>query len=277
MPSLRSFTTFASGLLSQIPLGNINSPTESPNALSYGHHCPADSPLSCHNTTTAPDSCCFIYPGGQLLQTQFWDASPAVGPDDSWTLHGLWYAYLAFFPTSEPPIVTLQPVQVTLLTTSPQSRPDLCDGSYPTFCNAAPRHFDITQTLSARKELYLLAYMEKYWLPNSGSPERFWQHEWNKHATCINTLSPSCYGDEWKKGDEVVDFFTRAVEVFKSLDTYQALATANILPSTTATYTSDDIRGALQAITGKEVAIKCRGNQLNELELVTNPVSADFG
>lgn len=27
-----------------------------------------------------------------MLQTQFWDADPAVGPDDSWTIHGLWWA-----------------------------------------------------------------------------------------------------------------------------------------------------------------------------------------
>lgn len=46
--------------------------------------------LSCHNTTIVQDLCCFNAPGGQLLQTQFWDTAPATGPDDSWTLHGLW-------------------------------------------------------------------------------------------------------------------------------------------------------------------------------------------
>src|SRR5689334_19309257 len=52
--------------------------------------CPADSPLSCQNTTTVQDLCCFNAPGGQLLLTQFWDADPPTGPEDSWTLHGLW-------------------------------------------------------------------------------------------------------------------------------------------------------------------------------------------
>jgi ribonuclease T2 len=46
--------------------------------------------LSCHNTTAVADLCCFNAPGGQLLQTQFWDTDPATGPDDSWTIHGLW-------------------------------------------------------------------------------------------------------------------------------------------------------------------------------------------
>lgn len=60
--------------------------------------CPIDGPLSCHNSTSVSDSCCFIYPGGQLLLTQFWDTRPSIGPNNSWTLHGLWYVcFYAFF------------------------------------------------------------------------------------------------------------------------------------------------------------------------------------
>ena len=47
--------------------------------------------LSCQNTTAVSDLCCFNAPGGQLLQTQFWDYNPPTGPSDSWTVHGLWY------------------------------------------------------------------------------------------------------------------------------------------------------------------------------------------
>ena len=57
--------------------------------------------------------------------------------------------------------------------------------------------------------------MKTYWLPDRGAPESFWEHEWNKHGTCINTLAPSCYGDNYQPGDEVVDFFHKAVETFK--------------------------------------------------------------
>ena len=93
-PSIRSLLTYAHGLLSQFPLGSTPSSQTTPSRaytpFSDAPSCPSDSPLSCHNTTAAPDSCCFIYPGGQLLQTQFWDTDPAVGPTDSWTLHGLW-------------------------------------------------------------------------------------------------------------------------------------------------------------------------------------------
>lgn len=46
--------------------------------------------LSCRAQYHGQNTCCFNYPGGQMLQTQFWDADPAVGPVDSWTIHGLW-------------------------------------------------------------------------------------------------------------------------------------------------------------------------------------------
>lgn len=35
--------------------------------------------LSCQNTTVVSDLCCFNAPGGQMLQTQFWDTSPSTG------------------------------------------------------------------------------------------------------------------------------------------------------------------------------------------------------
>lgn len=52
--------------------------------------CPVDVPQSCQNTTVQEDTCCFNYPGGQVLQTQFWDTDPSTGPANSWTIHGLW-------------------------------------------------------------------------------------------------------------------------------------------------------------------------------------------
>ncbi|PBP27304.1 ribonuclease T2 family protein [Diplocarpon rosae] len=258
MPSLRSLSSFAGGLLSQIPLlsqpqqpVSISSPqSQSPfppvnsvgpgvGASNFEHICPINSPTSCHNSTAFPDSCCFIYPGGQLLQTQFWDTGPSIGPSDSWTLHGLW--------------------------------PDLCDGSYPTFCTQAPMYHNITAILSSSSsslstssnEPSLLDYMKTYWLPNRGSPDSFWEHEWNKHGTCINTLAPSCYS-AYTPGSEVVDFFTRAVALFKELDTYKALAAKGIVPVWGKTYTRAEILDALKAVTGQEVVIGCRGRVINQ-------------
>lgn len=59
-------------------------------AVAASVSCPSNSPLSCQNTTAVSNTCCFNYPGGQLLQTQFWDTDPSTGPSNSWTIHGLW-------------------------------------------------------------------------------------------------------------------------------------------------------------------------------------------
>jgi ribonuclease T2 len=117
--SLRNFLTYASNLFSQVPLrlsdipnqfGAVLSPpsTTSSDSSDYspaGHvpdtitpyipltgapSCPLDGPVSCHNKT-AGDSCCFVYPGGRLLLTQFWDEQVHVGgSEEDWTVHGLW-------------------------------------------------------------------------------------------------------------------------------------------------------------------------------------------
>lgn len=110
----------------------------------------------------------------------------------------------------------------------------------------------------------LLDFMSTYWLPNRGSAEYFWEHEWSKHGTCINTLSPKCYGDNYAAGQEVVDFFARAVDLFKTLDTYQTLSKAGIVPSTTKTYTLSAIESALSTLTGFEAIVGCSRGQLNQ-------------
>jgi ribonuclease T2 len=152
IPSIRSLSTFASGILSQLPFGAFNTPSRT--YVPYGNapSCPIDSPLSCHNNTEAPDSCCFIYPGGQLLQTQFWDTSPAIGPDDSWTLHGLWYAPLSRL---------YHQIETNNLLFH---RPDLCDGTYPQFCTSAPNYYNISDIISASQNPELLDFMNSYWL-----------------------------------------------------------------------------------------------------------------
>lgn len=80
MPSLRTLGKLAlSGAQMVLAQGAVN-PFQS---------C-SNPQLSCHNSTVVENLCCFNAPGGQLLQTQFWDTHPVTGPVDSWTLHGLW-------------------------------------------------------------------------------------------------------------------------------------------------------------------------------------------
>ena len=86
LPSMRSIAKFALGSSQFL----LTPPAD--NAVLGGSVPSCANPvLSCHNTTRQTDLCCFNAPGGQLLQTQFWDTNPVSGPADSWTVHGLWY------------------------------------------------------------------------------------------------------------------------------------------------------------------------------------------
>jgi ribonuclease T2 len=61
--------------------------------------------------------------------------------------------------------------------------------------------------------------MQTYWVSDDESNEAFWDHEWKTHGTCISTLNPSCY-TTYSTGEEAVDFFTTAVDLFQTLPTY---------------------------------------------------------
>lgn len=90
MPSLQKIlnTIGLAGLLSlrpeKLPFNGLAIPQGS------GSSCPSPGELSCQTEFNNQDTCCFNYPGGHFLQTQFWDTDPVTGPKDSWTIHGLW-------------------------------------------------------------------------------------------------------------------------------------------------------------------------------------------
>jgi len=199
-------------------------------------NCPSSIPLSCENTTVVKDMCCYEYPGGVMLQTQFWDYNPSNGPNDSFTVHGLW--------------------------------PDNCamDGSYQQNCNSKLNVGSVTNVLKSFGEDELLSNMTKYWKNINGNDASLWQHEFNKHGTCVNTINPSCYGDDFKTNQNVVDYFKVAFHLFEQLPTFEWLKDAGITPSNSKTYTSDEISKALKDKFGHEVYIGCdKNNGLNEV------------
>ena len=61
--------------------------------------------------------------------------------------------------------------------------------------------------------------MNTYWVDINGDDESFWEHEWEKHGTCISTFDPSCYND-YTPQEEVPDFFQATVDLFQTLDSY---------------------------------------------------------
>lgn len=99
----------------------------------------------------------------------------------------------------------------------------------------------------------------------SGGNAHLWAHEYNKHATCINTLAPSCYGDDYTPGLEVVDYFARVAGLFRTLDTYTALKQAGIEPDSTKVYPLSDIKSTLEEFSGGRVILRCGGQEHNIL------------
>ncbi|KAI4722679.1 ribonuclease T2 [Aureobasidium sp. EXF-10727] len=198
--------------------------------------CPANAPISCQTSGTIQNTCCTEVQG-QVLQTQFWDSSPATGPSDSWTIHGLW--------------------------------PDNCDGSYEATCDSSRAYTDIGCILLDKGHGDILSYMETYWKDYQGDDESFWEHEWSKHGTCYSTLNPDCYTD-YEKEDELVDFLNTTITLFKDLPTYEWLADAGITPSSSKTYTNAQITNALQSQFGATPILSCTSGKLNQVEYVFN-------
>ena len=120
MPSIRSFSAFLA--ISQTVFG-ISSPVWRLASNGSFAACP-DPQLSCHNSTAVENLCCFNSPGGSLLQTQFWDANPATGPEDSWTIHGLWVWFS--------PVVRRRNVFVVLMNSVSYSPIDATEHTMPT-------------------------------------------------------------------------------------------------------------------------------------------------
>ncbi|KAL4249529.1 RNase T2 family protein [Abortiporus biennis] len=195
-------------------------------------------PLSCHNTTVQSNTCCFNAPGGHFLQTQFWDYNSPVdfaGPNNSWTIHGLW--------------------------------PDHCDGTFDQFCAPGREVSNITQILQQHGENEILDYMHTFWKDNTGNDESFWEHEFNKHGTCISTLEPQCI-QNFEDRNDVVIFIKRTISLFQILPTHKFLKAKGIVPSTNTTYKFSDVLSALTSATGKNPTVQCNGRNkqfLNEL------------
>ncbi|KAG8705927.1 ribonuclease T2-like [Ceratobasidium sp. 394] len=199
--------------------------------------CSISGQASCQNTTAQSNLCCFEAPGGQLLQTQFWDFNPSTGPSDSWTIHGLW--------------------------------PDHCDGTFDSNCDPSRAYTDITSILTNGGASDILDYMKTYWVDINGNDESFWEHEWGKHGTCMSTLKPACISSS-VKGQDAIYYFTRVVNLFKTLTTYEFLGAAGIYPSSTATYTLSQLTSAVKAKWGFTPAFDCTSGSINAVSYYYN-------
>jgi len=218
--------TASSSLSSSSPLSSSSTPVPS-QLPSIFKSCPADLPLSCSTGALNADSCCVESPGGVLLQTQFWDYNPSTGPNDSWTIHGLW--------------------------------PDNCDGSYSSYCDDSMNVDSVKSVLQSFNEKELLDFMNSYWKDYQGNDDDLWTHEYNKHATCMSTLKPDCFSDNTVNLN-MVEFFKQVTSMYKNLPSYEWLADAGIVPSNNVKYAKSDVAAALKSKFGAEVYFACDKN-----------------
>ncbi|KAK1656817.1 ribonuclease T2 family protein [Colletotrichum godetiae] len=222
LPTTQTPITNTKTSLSSSPSTNniLTTPVTTYEPLSGAPRCPIDGP--------GQNVCCHVYPSGRVLLAQFWDDTVHVGgAEEDWTVHGLW--------------------------------PDSCDESYKAFYGMTPQFDNITDILKHYGQDDLLALMERYWIAAYGTNNHLWAHEYNKHASCINTLSSTCYDTAYNPGIEVVDYFTRAFSLFRQLDTFTALERASITPSSSRRYALADVTRTLENLSGGRVVLRCSG------------------
>jgi ribonuclease T2 len=93
-------------------------------------------------------------------------------------------------------------------------------------------------------------------------------HRFSKHATCTSTFDVACYGPNYKKNQDVVDFFQAVVRAYQQFPTYDFLASAGILPSNKTAYALADIQQAIASQTGAVPYLGCSGANHTQLSEV---------
>ena len=90
--------------------------------------------------------------------------------------------------------------------------------------------------------------------------------EYSLQSQCMSTFDTQCYPN-YQPTEEVPDFFQKTVDTFKTLPSYDWLADAGIVPSTTVTYTAQQFQDALSAHHGgNQVYLGCTSSgEIDEL------------
>ncbi|SGZ56885.1 CIC11C00000005228 [Sungouiella intermedia] len=210
--------------------------------------------FSCNAPGIVSNSSCCYENYGIIMQTQFWDFNPdylkgilkrtpersySSDVNQTFTIHGLWN--------------------------------DRCDGSYDQFCKPELEFTDsdnlenVIVNQFGRQDLYDL--MIKYWINGTvAGSQSLWQHEYNKHGTCFNTLQPNCFLGPYTKFENAVAYYQKAVEVWSGLPTYKFLEQADIVPTTEKKYNLSDVQNALAyGHHGKQVYVGCSQGAISEI------------
>lgn len=231
------------------------------------------SAYSCQNTTAIPlkDQCCFEN-FGIILLTQFWDYNPDYL---NATLSGNSSALAAAKKAINATVITDED-DVNRKFTIHGLWDDLCDGSYSQECDPGLDIYDATDNITrvlvdqfGKGDLYNT--MQTYWVNNvksnvpGGGNIALWEHEFNKHGSCFNTIKPHCFTGFYNRFENTVNFWQKAVEVWSKLDTYFFLESAGITPTLDRQYNLTDVQKALKKAHGGQAYIGCLNGAIDEI------------
>ncbi|KAG0049623.1 ribonuclease T2-like [Gryganskiella cystojenkinii] len=187
--------------------------------------CSTDGPTSCKNMSVITNTCCFEAPGGLLYLSQTWDTKPGSGPMDSFTINGL--------------------------------LSENCDGTFLASCDSSREYVNIRSFLNDQGYSDVLKSMETYWVAGNSESELLWEQAWGIHGTCMSTLHPSCLPSGSALGTDACWYFSAAMKLFQMFPTYSLLATQEITPSETRTFTVTQLISALKSASGYLPALQC--------------------
>lgn len=162
-------------------------------------------------------SCCRRSFGIRLRQRDPWIRGPfmAFGEAGPFNCLLVWTRYTD--PVSPGQIIAMARMMptATLPAITPTSRPFYSHLARRTFSHTCRRIGRTTKATISR-----FGNMNGN-SPHLSHPHRVANMEYRtKHGTCISTLNPDCYADHTPT-EEVVDFFQKTVDLFKTLPSYQ--------------------------------------------------------
>jgi ribonuclease T2 len=100
--------------------------------------------------------------------------------------------------------------------------------------------------------------MNTYWPSYTGAYTGFWQHEWDKHGTCLTTYEKSVAGTVTTQHD----YFAKSLELRRDCNVLAALKSVGITPGTSAALS--DFQSAITSYCGNRAHLDCSGSDLSE-------------
>lgn len=244
-------------------------------------------PYSCENNSAIieQESCCFeTY--GIILQAQFWDYDPkklqtAINGTSQLKAeidsNNGYFQGKGFFGIGDWLKDIWQQFHLDKSSDMPIEKAftihglwdDRCDGTWDEYCqpqlevsNDKDNITDIIVNQFNDPELFEL--MSKYWINtlNSNvaddSSIELWEHEYNKHGTCMNTIMPKCFTGDYQQWQSPVEFWKKTTKIWDDLNSYEFLSRQGIIPTVKSTYKKSDIETALSnSHNGKQIYIGC--------------------